>query len=202
MSAEKWDYQTLHSVVCTLTEAALRDQELCKKAIFNTNHAAEKMHKISDSLPQLIAQQVERRIITTVQQASEDILMKQLKSANLEAERAAKVYKRAAESGSRNIALMTMGITSLAIIAMVTVAWLVVTPSLAEIQARREEKAFLESQMTSLKAGVASLEKWLAKRPVRRCTLANGKDRLCARLDQNFPDGWGDEQDYRIIQNE
>jgi hypothetical protein len=173
----------------TLLEAAIRDQKAIGKAVDGLNGVQRAMTTATAELPRTVAREVDASLQDAIERAAMR-LVERFEKANVDAERAEKAYCNAVKFSLWKGALPVLGIAAVGAAAIVAVAWML-TPSLAEIQSRRDERDALEQR-------IAWLQQHGANGDFTKCIVSKDgkKTRLCVKLDSRFGDEWSG---YRII---
>lgn len=186
MSNNSIDHRALQSILGSVIEAAIRDQKTAEKMLAELAAAIGTLRSTSNSLPNVVSGQVKQQIEGATDQAA-TTLLERFNEANSSAELATAVYDRAAKRGLRLIVLPALGITALCALSIAAAA-AYFTPSLSEIQERRQEHANLVGEIEYLDQ--------LKKIEFRRCQIGGNEFKICAKLNaqnQKYMNG------YRVL---
>ncbi|MGO4382127.1 hypothetical protein [Pseudoduganella sp. RAF53_2] len=177
----------VNATIGALLEAAIRDQDAVHKAAEGLASSKRTLDAVASQLPGAVASSVDASLEKVLDKAAK-ALLKNLNEADANAERASAAYERAAQFAVSRIVIWALGITTIAAMTIIAVAWLFM-PDLAELQARRAERDALEKRIAWLKQVEGS--------DISNCILADRRsNRVCARIDSKFPDAWNG---YRIL---
>ncbi len=158
-----------------LLESAIRNEETISASAETLKTTTENLQKASHHLPARVANEVERAAINSADAAARQLTSK-LVSVVDAAEKARKTYEDAVEFSFRRIAWQAVMASFFGIGAMVLTAWIII-PDAKKMQALREEKAWLESN-------IAALERQGGKVVFERCQPNTGPSRLCVRTNE------------------
>ena len=173
-----------------LVEAAITNQETINQSAESLAATAEELRKQTNILPGRIAHDVERSAVAAANSAARQ-LTDRLVAVVDAAERARKTYEDAVRFSFRWIAWQAAMATFFGIAAMVVTAWFFI-PSANKMQALREDKAWLESN-------IARLADLGGRAHLTTCE-DNGRSRRCIRTDEAANKTWGQGgQTFRII---
>ncbi|ATD58799.1 hypothetical protein CNX70_00265 [Janthinobacterium svalbardensis] len=176
-------------VVGTLLEMAIRDQKAVRRAVERLSRTEHIVETAAAQLPATVAREVTLAIQEAVHEVA-DVLVRRFDAANIDAKRASVAYQEAAKFGFWRMIAGALGVMSIFMATIVFVAWLAM-PNISELQARRDEKAYLEAQITLLEKRGAKIDYTICE-----LTKDRKKTRLCARIDPSFVDKW---DGYRIL---